>query len=57
MLDARYVRENVEAVRNALKKRGYEFPLAEFLAIDGQRVSLSGRPKSFVTGGMLFLKR
>jgi seryl-tRNA synthetase len=40
MLDARYVRENVEAVRNALKKRGYEFPLAEFLAIDGQRVSL-----------------
>jgi len=40
MLDARYVRENVEAVRNALKKRGYEFPLAEFLAIDGKRISL-----------------
>jgi len=40
MLDARYVRENVEAVRNALKKRGYEFPLAEFLAIDEKRMVL-----------------
>ena len=40
MLDARYVRENVEAIRDALKKRGYEFPLAEFLAIDGKRISL-----------------
>jgi len=40
MLDARYVRENVEAVRNALKKRGYEFPLAEFLAIDEKRMAL-----------------
>ncbi len=40
MLDARYVRENVETVRNALQKRGYEFPLAEFLAIDGKRISL-----------------
>ncbi len=40
MLDARYVRENVESVRNALKKRGYEFPLVEFLAIDGKRISL-----------------
>ncbi len=40
MLDARSVRENVETVSNALKKRGYEFPLAEFLAIDGKRISL-----------------
>jgi len=40
MLDARYVRENVEAVTHALKKRGYEFPLTEFLAIDGKRISL-----------------
>ncbi len=40
MLDARYVRENVEAVTHALKKRVYEFPLTEFLAIDGKRISL-----------------
>ena len=40
MLDARYVRENVEAVRRALKKRGYEFPLADFLAIDEKRISI-----------------
>jgi len=40
MLDARYVRENVEAVRDALKKRGYEFPLADFLAIDARRIAI-----------------
>jgi seryl-tRNA synthetase len=40
MLDARYVRENVETVRHALKRRGYEFPLAEFLDIEGKRISL-----------------
>jgi seryl-tRNA synthetase len=40
MLDARYVRENVETVRHALKRRGYEFPLAEFLDMDGKRISL-----------------
>jgi len=40
MLDARYVRENVEVVRNSLKKRGYEFPLAEFISLDEKRMSL-----------------
>jgi seryl-tRNA synthetase len=40
MLDARYVRENVEAVRTALKKRGYEFSLPQFLAIDEKRIAL-----------------
>ena len=40
MLDARFVRENVESVRNGLKKRGYEFPLAAFLAIDEKRMAL-----------------
>ena len=40
MLDARFVRENVEAVSNALKKRGYEFPLTAFLAIDEKRMAL-----------------
>ena len=40
MLDARYVRDNVEAVRDALKKRGYEFPLAEFLRVDEKRIEI-----------------
>ena len=38
MLDARFVREHVDSVREGLKKRGYEFPLAEFLAIDEKRM-------------------
>jgi seryl-tRNA synthetase len=40
MLDARYVRDNVEQVREALQKRDYEFPLREFLAIDERRISV-----------------
>jgi seryl-tRNA synthetase len=40
MLDARFVRENIDAVKKSLKTRGYEFPLAHFLAIDGKRMSL-----------------
>lgn len=40
MLDPRYVRENVDIVKGALKKRGYDFPLTEFLAIDEKRVAV-----------------
>ncbi|MDP2158231.1 MAG: serine--tRNA ligase [Nitrospirota bacterium] len=40
MLDARFVRENVESVKRALNKRGYEFPLAAFLGIDEKRMAL-----------------
>jgi seryl-tRNA synthetase len=40
MLDARYVRENVEYVREALRKRGYEFPLQEFLSLDEKRMAV-----------------
>lgn len=40
MLDSRFVRENVDAVRNALKKRGYEFPLSQFLDIDENKMRL-----------------
>lgn len=40
MLDARFVREHADIVRNALKKRGYEFPLAQFLAIDENKMKL-----------------
>lgn len=42
MLDARFVRENVDTVKEALKKRGYEFPLSEFLSINEKRVTLLG---------------
>lgn len=40
MLDARFVRENVAAVGNSLKKRGYEFPLPAFLALEEKRMVL-----------------
>jgi seryl-tRNA synthetase len=40
MLDARFLRENIDAVREALNKRGYEFPLAHFLTIEEKRISL-----------------
>ena len=40
MLDARFVRENIDAVKEALHKRGYEFPLSHFLAIDEKRMVL-----------------
>jgi seryl-tRNA synthetase len=39
MLDARFVRENIDAVKEALNKRGYEFPLPHFLAIDEKRMA------------------
>ena len=40
MLDARFVRENIGAVKEALGKRGYEFPLSHFLALDEKRMVL-----------------
>jgi seryl-tRNA synthetase len=40
MLDARFVRENIDSVKEALHKRGYEFPLSHFLAIDEKRMVL-----------------
>ncbi len=40
MLDPRFVRENVGTVKEALRKRGYDFPLQEFLSIDEKRVSV-----------------
>jgi seryl-tRNA synthetase len=40
MLDVRFIRENVNAVKEALKKRNYEFPLADFLAIDEKRMTI-----------------
>lgn len=39
MLDARFVREKIDAVKEALNKRGYEFPLSHFLAIDEKRMA------------------
>lgn len=40
MLDARFIKENIDTVKNALKTRGYDFPLSEFLEIDEKRIAL-----------------
>lgn len=40
MLDARFVREQVETVQAGLEKRGYAFPLSQFLEINDRRMSL-----------------
>lgn len=40
MLDARFVRENIDQVNEALKKRNYEFPLSHFLSIDERRIAM-----------------
>ncbi len=40
MLDARFVRENVEAVKNALARRGTVFPLDQFLLLEEKRLGL-----------------
>jgi len=37
MLDPRQVRENAEAIAEQLKKKGYEFPLAAFKALEQER--------------------
>lgn len=39
MLDIRKVRENPEAVAEALKKKGYEFNVSSFVELDSQRKS------------------
>ncbi len=40
MLDARFIKENADAVKEALKKRNYEFPLSDFLAIEEKRMAV-----------------
>ncbi len=40
MLDVRFIRENVNAVQESLKKRNYEFPLSDFLSIDARRMAI-----------------
>lgn len=40
MLDARFVSENVDSVKEALGKRGYEFPLQQFLSINEKRIGI-----------------
>ncbi len=37
MLDARFVRENVQVVRDALRRRGYEIELDGFVSLEEQR--------------------
>ncbi len=43
MLDARFVRENIDLVRTALANRGTAWDLEGFLALDGERRALIGR--------------
>lgn len=40
MLDPKLVRANPEAVADALKKKGYEFPVAQFVELDNKRKSI-----------------
>jgi len=40
MLDARFVRENIDVLKKALKKRGYEIDLSEFLSLEEDRLRL-----------------
>jgi seryl-tRNA synthetase len=40
MLDARFVRENIEIVKESLKKRNYILPISDFLSIEEKRLSL-----------------
>lgn len=40
MLDARFVRENIDVLKKALKKRGYEIGLSEFLSLEEDRLRL-----------------
>lgn len=40
MLDARFVRENIDVVRDALRKRGYEVSLSDFLSLEEERLRL-----------------
>jgi seryl-tRNA synthetase len=40
MLDARFVRENIDVLKKALNKRGYEIDLSEFLSLEEDRLRL-----------------
>ncbi|MFN3478764.1 MAG: serine--tRNA ligase [Thermodesulfovibrionales bacterium] len=40
MLDARFVRENIDVVRDALKRRGYDIDLSGFLSLEEERLGL-----------------
>lgn len=40
MLDARFVRENIDVVRDALRKRGYDMDLSGFLSLEEERLRL-----------------
>jgi seryl-tRNA synthetase len=40
MLDARFVRGNIDILKTMLEKRGYGFDLSEFLSLEAQRLAL-----------------
>jgi seryl-tRNA synthetase len=40
MLDARFIRENIDILKTALKKRGHEIDLSEFVSLEQERLGL-----------------
>lgn len=40
MLDARFVRENIDILKNALQKRGSDIDMSEFLSLEEERLKL-----------------
>ena len=46
MLDARFVRENINAVKEALEQEGIRIDLSHFLAMDEKRIHCSERLRS-----------
>ncbi len=40
MLDARFIRENIEILKNAIQKRGYELDISEFISMEQERLGL-----------------
>ncbi len=40
MLDAKFIRENIDVLKNAIEKRGYEINLSGFLSSEEQRLAL-----------------
>ena len=40
MLDARFVRENIDILKNGLQKRGSDIDLSEFLSLEEERLKL-----------------
>ena len=52
MLDAKIVRANPEEIAQLLKKKGYEFPVAQFTELENQRKQLQVDTENLLAGGV-----